>query len=181
MLSRMHMFVGTAKWPRALILITICNLVGCGWLIPRGSTKIAPNNQISVRGLTAEIEHRESCWDSCHPYDKISFSAGHKKLGEDFFSQELGQSYQPHTRGVIAFPRKAMFITTFSGDNGGAVVAGIKLIDNRPKIQILMGCLSGNRGPVSSYPIREKYHCAPAGNLDHSPALFLEVAQISYH
>lgn len=182
MLNRIQVFVGTAKLRLALVLITACNIVACGWLFPRGTTKIAPDDQISLKGLTAKIEHRESCWDSCSPYDKISFFAGYKKLGEDFFSRELGLSYQPHTGGLIAFPRKAMFITTFSTDNDGAVVAGIKLVDDRPQIQILMGCLDGDRGPVSSYPIREKHHCAPAGNyLDQRSGLFLEVAQISYH
>jgi hypothetical protein len=143
--------------------------------------KIAPDDKISVKGLTAKIEHREYCWDDCKQTDRITFSRGYKTLGEEFFSKEIGLPYQPHTDGLIAFPRKAMFITTFKSSNHGEIAAGITVVDNQPRIQPLMGCLDGDE-PVSNHPASDNRYCAHrSDNLSYWPALYIQETKISYH
>lgn len=179
--NRMHMLVADIKTKVALSLIAALALSGCGFLFQRASVRTAPDDEISLKGLTAKIEHREYCWDGCKQYDRITFFTGYKKLGEEFFSKEIGMPYQPHTDGLIAFPRKAMFITTFSSSNYGEIAAAIRVVDNHPRIQPMMGCLEGDK-PVSNHPANGNRICAHRPhNLSYWPALYFEETKISYH
>lgn len=179
--DRMYASIDVIKAKLVLSLIAAFALSGCGFFFQRGSVKIAPDDKISVEGLTAKIEHREYCWDGCKQTDRITFFRGYKKLGEEFFSKEIGMPYQPHTEGLIAFPRKAMFITTFSSSNDGEIAAGLTVVDNQPRIQPLMGCLDGDE-PVSNHPTNGNRICANhPNNLSYWPALYLQETKISYH
>ena len=180
-LDRMYVLIEAINTKLALSLIGAFALSGCGFFFQRATVKIAPDDMISVGGLTAKIEHRKYCWESCREFDRITFFRGYKKLGEEFFLKEIGISHQPHTDGLIAFPRKAMLITTFSSTNYGEIAAGITVVANQPRIQPLMGCLDADV-PVSNHPANGNRMCARHPyDLSFWPALYLEEAKVSYH
>lgn len=148
--------------------------------------KIAPDDKISVKGITAKIEHLESCWEGCSNHDEIKFIANYRILGEDFFRREIGLPWQPYTDGVIAFPKKAMLLTIFSSMNEGSVVSGITTAGGEPHIVALMGCIEVDNATFSPQPSVPGHHC---DNFDGeiywghlaNPTIFSHSLQISYH
>ena len=52
-LDRMHVLVTDIKTKLALSLIAAFALSGCGFLFQRASVRIAPDDEISLKGLTA--------------------------------------------------------------------------------------------------------------------------------
>ncbi len=145
--------------------------------------KIKPDDKISVKGISAKIEHLESCWEGCHQYDEIKLVANYQTLGEEFFKKEIGLPWQPYTHGIIAFPKKETLLTIFSSNNQGSVVSGITHVDGKPHLLPLMGCIEGDNPTFSYQAPAHGYHCA-SSNRQLSwgyPAIFFHSLQISYH